>query len=398
MRATLVAIIVLAACGGGGNAGKKPKKPTGDDVTKPEPPKPETEEDREKKRLAAAHEIVPEGSTCLPAALKPADGAPALEIGVVDSAPVMCAIDNDPELLLGPIACWTIDLQSGALTYKAPAPVPGRAFRVGLTGRCARGYCLPDDVAMPAPPVVHIAWSHGADKVAVAITGSEPEIHIFGAADKAHQGVIKPKDATHAARALPTDLASIVFVGDVVAAVGAAGDAGAPVFLFKTDGTAAGAVERLGGKTKGPVSVAKGSVSVFGDGQLALNEDAMTTLTTIEVATGKRAKLVRKPPKTACKAKDLTALIAGAETKASERCKSEFAVAYAPLIGATVVQGKKNHLVLLKGERYADLAVVDAKTLEENRSLDAKWCDAAGATAADGDAAPPAEGEAAPED
>ena len=110
-----------------------------------------------------------------------------------------------------------------------------------------------------------------------------------------------------------------------------------------------------------------------------------------------RAKFVRKPPKTACKTKDVTALIAGAETKASERCKSEFAVAYAPLIGATVVQGKKNHLVLLKGERYGDLAVVDAKTLEENRSLDAKWCDAAGATAAD-ETAPPAEDAAASED
>ena len=397
MRGTLVAIIVLAACGGGGNAGKKgPKKPNGDKVTKPAPPKPETEEDREKKRLAAAHEIVPEGSTCLPAALKPADGAPTLEIGVVDGAPVMCAIDNDPELLLGPIACWSIDLASGALTYRPPAPVPGRAFRVELTGRCARGYCLPDDVALPAPPVVHLAWSHGGDKVAVAITGSEPEVHVFGASDKAHQGVIKPKDASHAARALPTDLASIVFVNDVVAAVGTAGDAGAPVFLFKTDGTAAGAVERLGGKAKGPVSVSKGSVSVFGDGHLALNEDAMTTLTTIELATGKRAKFVRKPPKTACKSKDLTALIAGTETKASERCKSEFAVAYAPLIGATVVQGKKNHLVLLKGERYADLAVVDAKTLEENRSLDAKWCDAAGATAADDP--PPPEEEDTPEE
>ena len=387
-------IVVAAACGGADK--KKPTKPkTGNSKVKPAP-KAETEADREEKRLAAAHEIVADGSNCMPAALKPAELAPTLELGALDGAPVLCAIDTDESRLLGPIACWTLDLQSGAMTYRAPTSLPGRGYPVRLDGKdskCARGYCLPDDAPIPSTPVAHIAWSQGGDKVAVAIPGAEPEIHIFGAADKAHQGVIKPKDAAHAEKALPTDLTGIVFVGDVIAAVGASGDGGAPVFLFKVDGTAVGPVERLGGKAKGAVSVANGSVSVFGDNAIALNEDAMTTLTTIETTTGKRAKLVRKPPKTSCKTKDLEALLAGGETK-NAKCKKDYAKAYAPLIGATVVQGKKNHLVLLRGDRYGELAVLDAKTLVENRHFPAAWCeDKAPEPAADEPAAEPSSDE-----
>jgi hypothetical protein len=373
-----VCVGLAAACGGGGEK-KKPEKPK-PTKPKPEKPKPETEADREAKRLKEAREIVPEGSNCLPAALKPAELAPTLEVGAVDNAPVVCAIDTDESRLLGPVACWSIDPKAGTLTYKDPAPLPGRGFPVRLDGegeRCARGYCLPADATVPAPPIVHLAWSHGGDKVAVAIPGAEPEIHVFGAADKAHQGVIKPKDAEAGDKALQTDLAGILFVGDVVAAVGAPNDAGAAVHLFKSDGTPVGAVERFGGKAKGPVSVKNGSVSVFGDGMIALNEDAMATITTIDVKTGARAKLVRKPPKTKCKQKDIDALLAGGGEKASDKCKTDYARHYEPLIGSTFVQGKNNHLVLLRGERYGEFAVVDAKTLVENRHFGPAWCEEA---------------------
>src|SRR5689334_11763090 len=70
MRRTfaLVGILCLSAAGCGGGT-KKPTKPK--PVAKPTKPKPkpETEEDRVAKRLTAAHEIVPEGSNCLPTTL-----------------------------------------------------------------------------------------------------------------------------------------------------------------------------------------------------------------------------------------------------------------------------------------------------------------------------------------
>jgi hypothetical protein len=393
MRSVFLCAIIAAGCGGGQ---KKPEpKPQPKPKPKPVVQKPETEEDRVAKRLAAAHEIVPEGTNCLPPALKPGgEMPPELELGVVDGSPMMCAFDTDASRLLGPVACWKVNLEDGALTWVDGTALPGRGYAVRLDDRCARGYCLPEDVALPTPPIVHLAWSHKGDKIAVAIPGSEPEIHLFGAQDKAHAGVIKPKDPANAEKALPTDLAGVVFVGDVIAAVGTAGDTGAPVFLWKTDGTAVGPVERLGGKLKGAVSVANGSTSVFGDGQIALNEDALATLTTIEVATGKRAKLVRKPPKTSCKQKDIDALLAGAGDKVKDKCKADFAKSYAPFVGALMVQGRKNHLALLRGDRYGELAILDAKTLEERRHFPAAWCEAAsaepaGETPADaGDPAP----------
>lgn len=373
MRRTfaLVGILCLSAAGCGGGT-KKPTKPK--PVAKPTKPKPkpETEADREAKRLSQAHEIVPEGSNCLPAALHPAELVPTLELGTIDRKPVLCAIDTDEGRLLGPVGCWDVDTKSGALTYRDPAPLPGRGFPVRLDGKCARGYCLS---AEPASPIVHIAWSHGGDKVAVAIPGADPEIHIFGAEDKTEQGVIKPKDEANGDKALPTDLAGIMFVGDVVGAIGAPSDAGTAVYMFKTDGTAVGPIERFGGKAKGPVSIKNGSVSVFGDGMLALNEDALTTITTIDVKTGARGKLVRKPPKTKCKQKDLDALFAGGGENASDKCKKDYAKTFEPYIGASLVQGTNNHLVLLRGERYGELAVVDAKTLVENRHLPAAWCE-----------------------
>lgn len=370
-RIAVVGILCVAACGGGGS--KKPTKPKSvSKPTKPKP-KPETEADREAKRLTAAHDIVPEGTNCIPTSLHPAELTPTLELGTIDRKPVLCAIDADEGRLLGPVACWDVDTKSGALTYRAPEVIPGRGFPVRLDGKCARGYCLP---AEPAAPIVHIAWSHGGDKVAVAIPGSDPEIHIFGAEDKAEQSVIRPKDEANGDKALPTDLAGIMFVGDVIGAIGVPTDDGSQaVYLFKADGTPVGAVERFGGKAKGPVSIKNGSVSVFGDGMLALSEDALTTVTTIDVKTGARGKLVRKPPKTKCKQKDLDALLAGSGDKASDKCKKDYAHVFEPLIGAPMVQGTNNHLILLRGERYGELAVVDAKTLVENRKLAAAWCD-----------------------
>ena len=72
----LVGCLLVTACGGGGDK-KKVKKP----VVKDDAPveKKETEEDRAAKRLEQAQKIVPDGSSCLPVALKE-ENAPRLEL------------------------------------------------------------------------------------------------------------------------------------------------------------------------------------------------------------------------------------------------------------------------------------------------------------------------------
>jgi hypothetical protein len=374
MRAFVFALGSLAiACGGGD---KKPVKPK---PVKPKPvaPKEETEADREAKRLAAAHAIVPDGSDCIPAAIAAADASRTLELGALDGKPFLCAIDRDDETLLGPVGCWSIDTSKGALTYHAPTPLPGRSFQVKLDGKCARGYCLPDSAALPPDGIVHIAWSAGGDKVAVmtATEGSPGEVHVFGAADKAHQSKIDLADEAHGDKKIANAPIGMVAIGDTVWVIGADAGPFAGVWGYKADGSAMGPVERLGAKVKGPVSIHAGSVSVFGDGTIALNENGMMTVTTVDVATGKRGKLVRKLPKSVCKPKELDAYFVDQNAKLSAKCKKEIDQVYAPFVKASLVPGKKNHLVLLRGARNGELAVVDAKTLEENRHFVAKWCE-----------------------
>ncbi|HEX2686048.1 MAG TPA: hypothetical protein VHN14_05495, partial [Kofleriaceae bacterium] len=138
------------ACGSGGKKSTVPKTTPSADVRPPVPP-PETEADREKKRHTEAVALVPEGSTCLPVELK-SPTAPRLELAAVGSDAVVCAIDQDRTRLLGPVACWNVDVvgeHPGALTYQPATPLPGRGLSVMFDDRCARGYCLPKDAKVP---------------------------------------------------------------------------------------------------------------------------------------------------------------------------------------------------------------------------------------------------------
>src|ERR1700733_6316951 len=151
MRAHRVLVLVLLAAFGGSK--QENTKPEPEAVVAP-PPHKETEEDRAKKRHDAAVAIVPDGSTCLPTALK-ADNAPRLELAGEGADAVLCAVDGDPSRLLGPIGCWTIDLKNVdaktnavGLVYKDASPLPGHNVDVLLDGKCARGYCLPDDAKL----------------------------------------------------------------------------------------------------------------------------------------------------------------------------------------------------------------------------------------------------------
>jgi len=102
----------------------------------------------------------------------------------------------------------------------------------------------------------------------------------------------------------------------------------------------------------------------------------MSTLTIYEIDTGKRTKLVRKIPASACKKEELDAMWHDTSAGAPAKCKEFFFKNYAHLIGADAVAGTKNLLVLLRGPRLGELAVIDAKTLAERKVIKLPWCDA----------------------
>jgi hypothetical protein len=355
---------LIVACGGGGGGGKKQvdKPKNGGEVA--DANKPETEADREKKRLAALHAIVPEGSSCLPTSLKD-ENAPRLELGAAGREALVCAIDQDKDRLLGPVACWKLEVTSGKLEYRKPEPLPGRGFDTKLEGKCARGYCLPNE---PKTSVVHMARNIEGTKVVVL---ADDEAHIFNAESKAHESAFTVRGD----KGLTNNPAAVHYVGEAVFVEGKDDGPYSAVWVFKQDGTPMGAMSAIGAKDNKPISSHKGSFSILDKTRVAVSERGMEFLHVYDANTGARSKLVRKVPKLSCKAAELDAYWVDGD-KVTDKCKDSIAKASGALMGATVVAGGKSHVILLRGDRLGEIAIVDQKTLAEKSKLDMPWCDA----------------------
>jgi hypothetical protein len=375
MIVRVLALALVVSCGGGEKK-KTPVKPQPKVAVAPAP-KPETEEDREAKRHAAALAIVPDGSACFPAALKEAN-APLLELGAVGSDAIICALDRDKSRLLGPVACWKIDLAGGALAYQAAAPLPGRNVDVLLAGGCARGYCLPKDAKAPADGIAHLAWNLDGSKVAV-LAGDD--VHLFDAASKNHESSFTVRGD----KGVTNDPSAIAWVGDELFVEGADQGPYAAVWVFKQDGTQAGPLVAIGSKDGKPMSSYGGSFALLDKTRVGVSERGFTTLSTYEIDTGKRAKISRKVPTAPCKADELDAYWHANEAAVGAKCKDFMDKNYGHLIGADVVAGSKNFLALLRGARLGELAVLDAKTLAEKKSIKLPWCGEGGGGAAAGE-------------
>ncbi len=379
--ARVVVPLLWLGCGGGAKPPAAPK-PEPSAAVKP-PPQPETEEDRERKRHAEALAIVPDKSSCLPAELR-SPTAPRLELAAIGSAAVVCAVDQDRTRLLGPIACWAVAVSGpnpGALTYQDATPLPGRGLAVMLDDRCARGFCLPKDAKVPTDPVALVTWNLENTKVAVLVGD---DLHIYDAQTKAHETSFSIRGD----KGVTGDPTEIDWNGEAIFIQATDGTA-SPVFVFKPDGIPVGPIEALGGgKDKAVLSTRNGSFLLLKPEQVAISEQGLTTLTIYETATGKRTKLVRKLPASTCKKEELDAVWHDPTAKVSAKCQDYVTKNYAHLIGADAVAGTKNLLMLLRGPRLGELAVVDAKTLAEHNAIRMSWCDEVGGGSAPGVAAP----------
>jgi hypothetical protein len=361
--------LVLVACGGG----KKPAPKHPVEEVKAPPPHVETEADREAARKEKALAIVPEGSKCLPTTLKE-EGAPELQLGAKDSDALVCAVDKDKSRLLGTVGCWKVDLASGALEYKDMSALPGGNVDVKLEDHCARGFCVPKD-AQVSGDVAHMSWNLDGTKVAVLIGD---DVHIFDAGNKTHESSFSVRGD----KGLTNNPVAVHYVGDMIFVEGADDGPYAAVWGFKQDGTANGVINALGGKQEKPISIYHGSFSVLDKTRIGLGANGMETLTMYEVDTGKRTKLVRRVGKLACKPAEIDAFWHYGD-KVTDKCRASIEKASGHLIGANAVMGSKSLLVLLRGDRLGELAVMDAKTLAEKKAIKMPWCEGDGAAKAD---------------
>jgi hypothetical protein len=351
--------MALPSCGGDSKK-KVTKKPV---VTQKEPePPPETAEDRAAKREAALDKIVPKDSTCLPLALKESD-APVLELAAVGSDAVVCANDRDRERAWGTVGCWTIALASGELAFRSREPVNSRGVAMKLDGKCALELCLPKDSTVPEDRRALITANGDGSKHAMLVG---EDMHIYDG-DKAHEAAWSIRQDN----GITGDPLRIDWVGDHIFIEGEDG-----VWIYKAaDGAPVGAIEPIGSKDHKPISPKHGSFVVLDKQRVAIAEQGYSLVTTYEADTGKRAKLVRKINKGPCKDADAQAYFKGDEVP--EKCKAHMQKTYSHLQGADAVAGSKNLLVLLRGPRLGELAVLDAKSLSEKKTIKLPWCDEA---------------------
>ena len=359
----LACVLFVAACGGGGKKdASKPASKT--DLKKPAAP-PETEADRERKRHAAALKLVPEGSTCLPLALKD-EGAPRLELAAIGADLIVCAYDIDKARLLGPVACWKVDVVgNGALTYQDPMPLPGRGIDVALDDHCARGYCLPKDAKPGTSKVAHMAWNLDGTKVVVLVGD---DVHLFDGQTKEHVASFSVRGD----KGVTNDPIEVHFGGDAIFVEGADQGPYSAVWGFKLDGTQIGPIVGIGGDK--PLSTHRGSFSLLDKTHVAVAERGFETVTTYEIDTGKRAKAVRKLGKAVCKPDELDAFWHDGD-KVTDKCKDSVMKMSGYLIGATAVMGTKSMIVLFRNDRLGELGVLDPKSLAEKKSVKMPWCD-----------------------
>src|SRR5262245_53538332 len=95
--------VLLGACGA-------PAPPVHPPVTAVAPTDPQ--DALAAKRLNAARSIVLPGTNCIQFDTYDQIG---YDLGEVDHAAVLCAVDADPDRDLGPLACWNIDPTDGHL-------------------------------------------------------------------------------------------------------------------------------------------------------------------------------------------------------------------------------------------------------------------------------------------
>ena len=370
-RRAFPVLVLAAACGGGSK--KAVTRPSADTETAHEAPPPETEEDRAKKRHELAVAIIPEGSSCLPASLKD-DNAPKLEVAAVDKEIDVCAVDTDRTRLLGPVGCWKVALD-GTLTYEAPKPLPGRNLDVRLDGRCARGFCLPNDTKLDGAKVAHIAWNLDGSKVAVLVGD---EVHLFDASSQAHESSFSIRGD----KAVTDDPIGVSFVGDMIFVEGADQGPFSAVWQFKTDGTPVGPLVGIGNKDGKPMSTWHGSFTVLDPQHVGIAERGFTTFTTWDIDTGSRKKAVRKVAKPNCKPEEIETYWNDGD-KVTDRCRDSMTKLYGAYEGADAFMGSKSLVLLMRGDRLGELVAVDPKSLAEKKVIKLPWCEAGGQTTAD---------------
>ncbi len=350
------------------------------------PPPPDDTEDR----MRAATAIVPIGTNCLPreAPVPPRDRdesdddeAPtprtngdsqrSFTLGQVDGAVVVCLHEDGDRPYVGLLACWNVDPNSGALTYRDVVPIPGRSFRVRLVHGCAYGYCLPSAADDLANSWAQIGWSTNRKAVAIGVRGNGMRVDLFDAGTKASRGPL-PLEPNYGPS---NSFLNFAFVEDLLLVTGIDAGPYAGVWSFSTTPTLLAADDPLRSTERMPdrdelLSVYSGGLSVLDDTHALLVETGLMSATVVDVIAHTRQITRRRG--VPCSGFELEDFDFGNRSPKRGKCKAALKQLRS-LRGAPFVQ-------LASGEYLAaqittaSLVLVDSTTLVAKRTVPLARC------------------------
>lgn len=345
----------------------------------------QADDEAAERRIEAAEthltESVRHAATCLPATVGPrtaaadgdeadtASGSPemlGLQLGVMAGKPVACVVRGHPPFPPDrPLACWDLDLATGAMTSRAAAPLPGRGYAVAFDRDCADGYCLPSDEMRDAPEPDErytLATSTDGQRAVLwtAMRGSAGVVF-----DQRSRRVVAAIDASDDEGSADDAIVALAFVGSRIVRTGA--NAGIDERFLGWTAT--------GKRARMTAAMEEAGLQVLSDHELGFVSALGTVLTTIDVASGRRRVATRVIAE--CNAQDREHLRTDALEAAAVRpaCAAVWPRVGAPYVGAEWIHLPGGaYAVALTGAQVGELAILDGRTLRETRRVPLARC------------------------
>lgn len=299
---------------------------------------------------------------------------PAIDLGLVRGAPVLCAHGNYETG--GLIGCWSIDVAAGKMSKVASTPPPGHSVRSTTDANgCVEGYC-----ADPKPEAgENVLWAKNTTGDRVAFVHSYT-LHVFDASSKAQLGTVPLSEENAPGNTnVGNEPIELLYVGRTIFVLGSDAGPYAAVWAFGDDGTRKGfiadAPQQAPAEEAYGFSVYLGSANVRDEGHVAVANAGVRRMIVVDAATDARQIIDRQVSTDPCNSDEIAALDTGELDLVSDACRATLKKDFEPYFDLDPVLLPTGELLAaLSGEGRGSLAVLDGQTLKEKRRIPLPRC------------------------
>jgi hypothetical protein len=301
------------------------------------------------------------GSACIPS-----EARGHLTLARLGDAPALCWLPEEPIASLG-LRCWSLDVERRSVwRHRVPA-LPGRSLPAKLEGGCLAGLCPhPAPREGRGPPLV--AMSTDGSHVALRVGCG---LFVFDAATSTQTARIELCTAGDSGPLIR----ELLFVGDRLYLSDVAGGPFIGVLGFDATGASLEAID-AGGRA---VSVFNGSMNALDSSHFGAAGPGLLSLTVVG-RDGQTRTLKRRTPNNPCTPDEMESDF---DRPAHPRCKAFLERLVYPFVDASLVLLADGRLLVLldggaaRSHRFVGpLAVLDGRTLAEQRRFEPPWCPA----------------------